>query len=337
MSDHGHRLFLGIVSLIPGQVRGDNPSIDKAQSATEELLGSVFFENAPFDDIGMIFRYGERTCLRPQSFRIVKVKGRRELQIAVELEMRMLQNATPEEMDSIFQQALLDPLIAVAEKYSLPVEGLREARSKLPTLINDSPTTMNESDPSSTSDAAVDGGSTGTEIKLYRHLAEKSEYWETWEEDDHIIVHHGPLGETGETVRLPKNPASGSEVAAEAEQRRSEGYREVPEEELTTVIVQYQIDDFGTEADLERRHEVEGLLEDRLGWTGLGHCDGGDIGSGTMNVFCLVVDPNVAVPLIVRELERGGYLEEALIAVEREKDDSIEVRWPPDYQGEFSY
>jgi hypothetical protein len=101
------------------------------------------------------------------------------------------------------------------------------------------------------------------------------------------------------------------------------------------VIVQYRIDGFGSEDDLDRRHAVEDLLNSRLGWTGLGHCDGGDIGSGTMNIVCLVVDPDLAAPVIVRELEQKGHREGVTLAVER--DGEFEVRWPPDYQGPFSY
>jgi hypothetical protein len=35
-------------------------------------------------------------------------------------------------------------------------------------------------------------------------------------------------------------------------------------------------------------------MNDILGWTGLGACDGGSIGSGTMEVCCFVVDFEVA-------------------------------------------
>src|SRR6266511_2253886 len=145
-------------------------------------------------------------------------------------------------------------------------------------------------------------------VTLYRQAAGCTFYWETWDEEDRIVVHHGMLGDTGEAVRLPMNGAARREVTAMAEQRRSEGYNEVPEEELARVILQYRIDGFGTVADLERRHQVEDLMNKRLGWTGLGRCDGGDIGSGTMNIWCLVMNPDTAVPVIIRELEQSGYL-----------------------------
>jgi hypothetical protein len=171
--------------------------------------------------------------------------------------------------------------------------------------------------------------------KLYKQSAETIQYWESWEHEDSIVVHYGVLGEEGETERLPLTPTVREHVEAEAAARRSEGYAPVADDDHVTIIVQYRVEGFGTEADLERRHGVEDLLNNRLGWTGLGHCDGGDIGSGTMNIFCLVVDPDVAVPVILRTLEQSGHREGVTVAIEAE--DGLEVRWPPDYRGQFSY
>lgn len=43
-------------------------------------------------------------------------------------------------------------------------------------------------------------------------------------------------------------------------------------------------------SDLKKRTRLEDHLNELLGWTGLGHCDGGSIGSGTLEACCLVVD-----------------------------------------------
>jgi len=101
------------------------------------------------------------------------------------------------------------------------------------------------------------------------------------------------------------------------------------------VILQYRLDAWGTKEDLARRNKVENLMNECLGWTGLGLCDGGDIGGGTMNVCCLVVDPEVAIPVIVRELKQKGQLEGVTIAIETDR--GFDVRWPAGYQGKFSY
>lgn len=43
-------------------------------------------------------------------------------------------------------------------------------------------------------------------------------------------------------------------------------------------------------------------MNETLGWTGLGHCDGGSIGSGTMEICCLVADFEIAKRVIGADL-----------------------------------
>jgi len=50
----------------------------------------------------------------------------------------------------------------------------------------------------------------------------------------------------------------------------------------------------GDEQDLTKRYAVEARMNEALGWTGLGRCAGSSIGSGTMEVCCLVIDFNIA-------------------------------------------
>ncbi len=44
-------------------------------------------------------------------------------------------------------------------------------------------------------------------------------------------------------------------------------------------------------------------MNETLGWTGLGNCDGGSIGSGTMEVCCFVADFEVAKSVIAANLK----------------------------------
>jgi hypothetical protein len=120
-----------------------------------------------------------------------------------------------------------------------------------------------------------------------------------------------------------------------ASEYRAEGYRELREDEEHTVLIQYQVNGWGTSEDLDKRHEIENLLNEVLGWTGNGNCDGGDIGSGTMNVCSLVVSPYLASQTIVEELRKNNLLEGAVIAIEREE--SFEVLYPENYDKEFAY
>jgi hypothetical protein len=141
------KLLASAVSLVPGKVRGDIAAGSRARDEVESLLVPEFFEKAPFDRVGVIFRYGERTRLTPEYQRIGTFDGIRELPIAIELEMNRLRRIPPEEVYRILKQVLMDALLAVADKYGLRAERLREARSQLPTLIQDSPAPTSEPPP----------------------------------------------------------------------------------------------------------------------------------------------------------------------------------------------
>ena len=58
----------------------------------------------------------------------------------------------------------------------------------------------------------------------------------------------------------------------------------------------------GNTDDLDKRHRLEERKNETLGWTGLGHCDGGSIGSGTMEVCNFVVDFEIAKKVIEEDL-----------------------------------
>ena len=103
---------------------------------------------------------------------------------------------------------------------------------------------------------------------------------------------------------------------------------------METLIIQYKVDANGTTDDFDKRVEVEDLMEECLDGTGLGNCDGGDLGSGTMNVFCFVADPDRAQKVIVDKLRANSLLDGAVIAQRIGED--YKVLWPHDFQGEFS-
>ena len=58
----------------------------------------------------------------------------------------------------------------------------------------------------------------------------------------------------------------------------------------------------GCGEDVEKRYLLQDRMNETLGWTGLGHCDGGSIGSGTMEVCCYVVDFENAKNVIENDL-----------------------------------
>lgn len=74
------------------------------------------------------------------------------------------------------------------------------------------------------------------------------------------------------------------------------------DDEHFTLLIEYEVDGFGTSSDLDKRYALQGLMDETLGWTGLGHCDGGSIGSGTMEVCCFVVDFELSKKVIEKDL-----------------------------------
>ena len=60
---------------------------------------------------------------------------------------------------------------------------------------------------------------------------------------------------------------------------------------------------WGHRRTLKKRHRLEERMNETLGWSGLGACDGGSIGSGTMEVCNFVVDFETAKAVVVKDLE----------------------------------
>ena len=172
-------------------------------------------------------------------------------------------------------------------------------------------------------------------IKLYKSTSEGILYWEMWGHSGIYTMHWGKLGDRGQSHDFHSSafPKAAATVEGERKRRLDEGYREWPK--LTQVVLQYRIEGMGNPKDLKKRHDIEDLMNETLGWTGLGHCDGGDIGKGTINVFCQVVDASVAFTPIRMALAQHNQLKGVAIAVD--KEDGFELLWPKDFQGAFAY
>jgi hypothetical protein len=95
-------------------------------------------------------------------------------------------------------------------------------------------------------------------------------------------------------------------------------------EQQRSMIVQLDTD------DLNVRHLFEQELAEVL--AGVGVVDGGDIGSGTANVFILVPPArwDEAFALVRDHFLNIGLAEDVVIA-----DDDLVVHWPTDYDGFF--
>ena len=169
-------------------------------------------------------------------------------------------------------------------------------------------------------------------VKLYKKSDSATYYFETWvNEDKTLTTHQGKLGEVGETENLDtKNNDLSTDVllAKYISKQKEAGYEEV--NDLTEFIVQYSYEKDPDKAELiEKRDYLESLFNNCLGWTGNGHCDGGDIGSTTMNIFCYVVDKNIAIHTILEVLEEEDLLDNLKIAYADEITEEYIGLYPP--------
>lgn len=142
-------------------------------------------------------------------------------------------------------------------------------------------------------------------LKLYRFADEKKEYWETWESENRShTVHWGELGTRGEskTVKSTLFAKAEKSIQKEIEHLVELGFRPIDIDDHFTLLIEYTVDGMGTKEDVEKRHRLESRMNETLGWTGLGACDGGSIGSGSMEVCTFVVDFDLAKTVIEKEL-----------------------------------
>jgi hypothetical protein len=174
-------------------------------------------------------------------------------------------------------------------------------------------------------------------LKLYKATAKGTHYWEAWSDRGQLAVHEGKLGTKGKSrlVRPPRGTTLKQLLASLAKEQRAAGYAEIPTDDHHWIVVQYQLKSWGSAKDLDKAEKVEALLNECLGWTGNGHCDGHDIGSGEMNVFAVVVDPKLGAKTIVAELKKRPRLLAGVVVAIREGEE-YRVVHPPRFNGEFA-
>src|SRR5262245_45982765 len=140
--------------------------------------------------------------------------------------------------------------------------------------------------------------------KLYMRVNGVLHYHEAWSDRGSVIEHWGVVGERGNTREVA--PAEGASaagaVAGVLRPAREAGFAPIDRQDHRRLIVEYAVAGFGTPADLGKRHALEKLLSEITGWTGLGYCDGGSIGSGSMEACCFVVDFEIAKRVVAAAL-----------------------------------
>lgn len=141
-------------------------------------------------------------------------------------------------------------------------------------------------------------------LKLYKRTDGVLRYHEAWLNGKTIYEHWGIVGERGDTKEhsLPKGKAGENAILDLLAPVAEAGYRPIEIQDHAALLIEYSVDGFGTGGDLDKRHALEERMNETLGWTGLGACDGGSIGSGTMETCCFVVDFDIAKRVIEDDL-----------------------------------
>lgn len=141
-------------------------------------------------------------------------------------------------------------------------------------------------------------------LKLYKRIKSVLHYHEAWVQGAKITEHWGKVGDRGETAEYKRNRKLSEEKNLQQvlSTPLSEGYEPLDDDQLVWLLIEYTVEGMGNTDDLEKRSALEGRMNETLGWTGLGHCDGGSIGSGTMEVCCIVVDFEIAQQVIKKDL-----------------------------------
>lgn len=146
-------------------------------------------------------------------------------------------------------------------------------------------------------------------LKLYKRIKRVLYYHEAWVHGSKITEHWGRVGERGETAEHKRNKKLSDEENLEEilSNPLSEGFEPIDDDDLAVLLIEYPVNGMGNTKDLDKRHALENRMSEILGWTGLGHCDGGSIGSGTMEVCCLVVDFKIAKRIIEEDLKNTKF------------------------------
>ncbi len=175
-------------------------------------------------------------------------------------------------------------------------------------------------------------------FKLYKQSEQDLLYWEAWVFNHTVTTHTGKVGFRGKLKEYKLTEKSHSKKFIErlAKKPRRKGFIEIAHDDHWTLTIQQKMTE-DIASDLEHRNELIDGLDEMLGWIGAGHVDGGDIGSGTTNVFAFVLAPTHTGNAVLAWLEQIGELTNSTVAITEPGDSGTTVViWPSDFEGDFS-
>ncbi len=156
-------------------------------------------------------------------------------------------------------------------------------------------------------------------FKLYKRIKRLLHYHEAWAQGAKICEHWGIVGERGETTEHKRNKKLSEVKNLEQVLAKplGEGFKPIEVDDHFILLIEYPVEGMGTTKYLAKRNALENRMNETLGWTGLGNCDGGSMGSGTMEVCCFVVDFKIAKRVIEEDLKNTKFADYSRIYDER--------------------
>jgi hypothetical protein len=131
-------------------------------------------------------------------------------------------------------------------------------------------------------------------LKLYKVIENQLHYWETWETGKNSgLIHKGIAGDRGKDQEVATDYRN--VIDRELERLVKEGYDEIPPEDMDSLLIEFKAVKPSGKTAAEHWERLEELLDNALGWAGLGHCEGtATEENGMMTVLCEVVDFDLA-------------------------------------------
>lgn len=180
-------------------------------------------------------------------------------------------------------------------------------------------------------------------VKLYQQNQGALHFWQIYGVPDPavLVVSWGKLGQHDgfEEITGGGLNALKEKYKDLIEEKKLQGFSEWST--YKNMILQFETaGEWGDTDDLTFRNQIWESLNERLFWTGNGAVSGGDIGSGTINLFFRAISADSAVNTISNMLLEKKIGSRYLVAIEHDAEsptNDIKIIYPPDYSGIFNY
>lgn len=152
-----------------------------------------------------------------------------------------------------------------------------------------------------------------TMLRLYKMIQGKIFYKECWQDGDKAVIHRGVVGNEGIIEQIP---CSDFEEFSRSfsEKYRKQGYLPLCAEKAHHIIIKYWTQN-GEKAQ-QMKDSIIPLLNEQLGWSGLGYVDGYDISvkrglrrKTELQIFCVVIDRKIAASAVKETLDSTPFPE----------------------------